>query len=239
MEERDRPSAPGAAAVDQLDAVDLEAGQGLAVRVVDLEADVVEALALALEEAGDAGRVVRRLDELDLRLADRQEGDPDPVDWGWSWIVSRAAERRASSRAASISATTTTATWSADRRPWRARGRASSSLPEGSMSAGCHIRRGGSPRRSSRKRATPVVSSVGSTAVWLADARNAMRRGRGRSSRASLGRASGRRRPVAGDHRDVVLPRRGGIRGPSGWRARLRSGRRPAPDRVRSARPRS
>ena len=47
--------------------------------VRDLEADVVEPLALAREEAGDAGRVVGRLDELDLRLADGQEGDPDAV----------------------------------------------------------------------------------------------------------------------------------------------------------------
>ena len=47
--------------------------------VRDLEADVVEALALAREEARDAGRVVGRLDELDLRLADAEERDPDPV----------------------------------------------------------------------------------------------------------------------------------------------------------------
>ena len=48
-------------------------------QVRDLEADVVEALALALEEARDAGRVVGRLDELDLRLPDPQERDPDVV----------------------------------------------------------------------------------------------------------------------------------------------------------------
>ena len=47
--------------------------------VRDLEADVMEALALALEEARDAGRVVGRLDELDLRLAHPEERDPDVV----------------------------------------------------------------------------------------------------------------------------------------------------------------
>ena len=88
MEERDRPL--GAAArggVDQLDAVDLEPQQRLG-QVLDLEADVVEALALARQEAGDAGRVVGRLDQLDLRLADPQERDPDPVG-GMSMTVSR------------------------------------------------------------------------------------------------------------------------------------------------------
>ena len=45
----------------------------------DLEADVVEALALARQEARDAGRVVGRLDELDLRLPHPQERDPDAV----------------------------------------------------------------------------------------------------------------------------------------------------------------
>ena len=49
----------------------LEAHQRLG-QVGDLEADVVEALALRRQEAGDAGRVVGRLDQLDLRLADRR-----------------------------------------------------------------------------------------------------------------------------------------------------------------------
>ena len=79
VDERDR--ALGAAArrrVDQLEAVDLEAEQRLG-EVGDLEADVVEALALRGQEARDAGRVVGRLDQLDLGLADRQERDPDAV----------------------------------------------------------------------------------------------------------------------------------------------------------------
>src|SRR6478735_7364306 len=46
--------------VDQLDAVDAEPGQLLG-QVRDLEADVVETLALVRQEAGDAGRVVGRL----------------------------------------------------------------------------------------------------------------------------------------------------------------------------------
>ena len=70
--------APARGAVDQLEAIDLEADERLG-EVRDLEADVVEALALVREEAGDAGRVVGGLDELDLRLADREERDPDPV----------------------------------------------------------------------------------------------------------------------------------------------------------------
>jgi hypothetical protein len=40
---------------------------------------VVEPLTLAGEEPRDAGRVIRRLDELDLRLPDPEERDPDPV----------------------------------------------------------------------------------------------------------------------------------------------------------------
>ena len=87
MQERDRSLGPLArGGVDQLDAVDAESGELLG-EVRHLEADVVEALALVGEEAGDAGRVVRRLDELDLRLADRQERDPDAV-VGMSMIVS-------------------------------------------------------------------------------------------------------------------------------------------------------
>ena len=39
----------------------------------------MEALALRGEKTGDAGRVVGRLDELDLRFADGQEGDPHPI----------------------------------------------------------------------------------------------------------------------------------------------------------------
>ena len=79
MEEGDRPL--GAAArgrVDQLDPADLEAEERLG-EVRDLEADVMEALALPLEEAGDAGRVIGRLDQLDLRLPHPEEGDPDPI----------------------------------------------------------------------------------------------------------------------------------------------------------------
>ena len=79
MEERDR--ALGALArggVDQLDPVDRQPGQRLG-QVRDLEADVVEALPLGLEEARDAGRLVSRADQLDLRFADRQERDPDAV----------------------------------------------------------------------------------------------------------------------------------------------------------------
>jgi len=79
VEERDRPL--GAAArgrVDQLDPADLEAQERLG-EVRDLEADVMEALALLVEEAGDAGRVIGRLDQLDLRLPHPEEGDPDPI----------------------------------------------------------------------------------------------------------------------------------------------------------------
>src|SRR4051812_8412191 len=79
VDEGDRSFRPAArSAVDQLESVQLETQERLR-EVRDLEADVVEALALAREKAGDAGRVVRRLDELDLGLADREEGDPDAV----------------------------------------------------------------------------------------------------------------------------------------------------------------
>ena len=72
MEEGDRTlGALARRRVDELDAVDLEVQERLG-EVRDLEADVVEALALALEEAGDAGRVVGRLDQLDLGLPDRR-----------------------------------------------------------------------------------------------------------------------------------------------------------------------
>ena len=79
VEERDRAlGAPARGRIDELDAVDLEAEQRLG-EVRDLEADVVEALALALQEARDAGRVVGRLDELDLRLPHPEERDPHVV----------------------------------------------------------------------------------------------------------------------------------------------------------------
>ena len=39
----------------------------------------MEPLALRLEEARHAGRLIRRLDELDLRLPHREERDPDVV----------------------------------------------------------------------------------------------------------------------------------------------------------------
>src|SRR4029077_12952056 len=79
VDERDRPlRAAARRAVDQLEAVDLEPEQCLG-QVRDLKADMVEALALAREEARAPGRVVGRLNELDLRLADTEKGDPDPV----------------------------------------------------------------------------------------------------------------------------------------------------------------
>jgi hypothetical protein len=64
--------------VDQLETVELQPDQRLG-EVVDLEADVVKALALRCEEAGDTGRVVGRLDQLDLRLPHPEERDPDSV----------------------------------------------------------------------------------------------------------------------------------------------------------------
>ena len=79
MEEGDR--AFGAAArggVDELDPADLETEERLG-EVRDLEADVMETLALLVEEARDAGRVVGRLDQLDLRLPHPEERDPDPI----------------------------------------------------------------------------------------------------------------------------------------------------------------
>src|SRR5262245_39557689 len=79
MQERDRTlGALARGGVDQLEAVDLEAHERLG-EVGHLETHVVEALALRIEEAIDAGRVVSGLDELDLRLADTQERDADPV----------------------------------------------------------------------------------------------------------------------------------------------------------------
>jgi hypothetical protein len=60
--------------VDQLEAVELEALQRLG-QVLDLEAQMVESLAPGREEPRDARRVVGRHHQLDLRLADRQEGD--------------------------------------------------------------------------------------------------------------------------------------------------------------------
>jgi hypothetical protein len=44
-----------------------------------LEADVVEALAPARQESGNAGGVVGRLHQLQLHVRDRQEGDAHPV----------------------------------------------------------------------------------------------------------------------------------------------------------------
>ena len=80
--------------------------------VRDLEADVVEALALALEEAGDAGRVVGRLDELDLRLAHPEERDPDPVVRDVHDRLELEAERVApETRATSSIERTMSATW--------------------------------------------------------------------------------------------------------------------------------
>ena len=48
-------------------------------QVGDLETDVVEPFALGRQEPGDTGRIVGRLHQLDLGLADRQERDPDLV----------------------------------------------------------------------------------------------------------------------------------------------------------------
>ena len=58
--------------VDQLRAARLQRGQ-VAVDVIDLEADVVQALALALEIARDAGVRHDGLQQLDLAVAERQE----------------------------------------------------------------------------------------------------------------------------------------------------------------------
>ena len=82
VDERDRTLRPAARGrVDEFQAIDLEAEEGLG-EVVHLEADVMEALPLRGQEAGHAGRVVGRLDELDLRLADAEERDPDPIGSG-------------------------------------------------------------------------------------------------------------------------------------------------------------
>ena len=79
MEERDRALAPPTGClVDELDALRAEPDQ-LGGKIGDLEADVVEALPLRGQEAGDARRVVGRADELDLALADGQEPDLDVV----------------------------------------------------------------------------------------------------------------------------------------------------------------
>ncbi len=93
--------------VDELQPVDLEAEQRLG-EVRHLEADVVEALALRLEEAGDAGRVVGRLDQLDLRLADRRGTRCAPGRCGMSMTVSssRPSASRQNPSVASIEATT-------------------------------------------------------------------------------------------------------------------------------------
>src|SRR5258706_9020037 len=66
VKERHRALRPAPwGAVDELDALDPQAGE-LFREVADLEADVVEALAGLFQEAGHPGRVVGRLDELDL-----------------------------------------------------------------------------------------------------------------------------------------------------------------------------
>ena len=79
VDERDRSFGTAARRrIDQLQPGDLEAEQRLG-EVRDLEADVVEALALRGQEARDAGRLVGRLDQFDLRFADREKGDPDPI----------------------------------------------------------------------------------------------------------------------------------------------------------------
>ena len=73
------PSAPRRGAVSISSRPSISRRSSVSVRLGDLEADVVEPLALRGEEARHPGGVVGRLDELDLRLADRQEGDPHPV----------------------------------------------------------------------------------------------------------------------------------------------------------------
>jgi hypothetical protein len=78
--------------IDQLEALGGQAIEGGG-EVLDLEADVVEPLPLQGEEARDAGRLVGRLDELDLGLAHGQEGDPDPVVLDVHDLLERGAER--------------------------------------------------------------------------------------------------------------------------------------------------
>src|SRR3954453_12256060 len=80
VEERDRAfRAAARLAVDQLDTLSADRHERLG-EIGDLEADVVEPLTLGREEAGDAGGAICRLDELDLGLPDRQEGDPDAIE---------------------------------------------------------------------------------------------------------------------------------------------------------------
>ena len=64
--------------VDELEPVQLEADERLS-QVRDLEAHVVETLPFRCEESRDAGRIVGRLDEFDLRFTDAEEGDADPI----------------------------------------------------------------------------------------------------------------------------------------------------------------
>ena len=79
VEERDRTlGALAGCGVDQLDPVDGQPGERLG-QVRDLEADVVEALPLGLEEARDTRGIVSRADQFDLGFAHRQERDPDAV----------------------------------------------------------------------------------------------------------------------------------------------------------------
>ena len=87
------PSAPRRGAESMSSRPSISRRTSVSARFADLEADVVEALALVRQEAGDAGRVVGRLDEFDLRLADGQEGDADPVVLDVHDRLERGAER--------------------------------------------------------------------------------------------------------------------------------------------------
>src|SRR5918992_4463603 len=64
--------------VDQLHPIAREARQRVR-QARQLEADVVESLPSRGQEARDAGRIVRRLDELELARSHRQEGGPDAI----------------------------------------------------------------------------------------------------------------------------------------------------------------
>ena len=75
--DRSLSTAPGRT-VDELHTVQFKAHQGLR-EALDLEADVMEALPLRGKKAGDAGRVIGGLDELDLGLPYPEEGDPDTI----------------------------------------------------------------------------------------------------------------------------------------------------------------
>ncbi len=106
------PSAPLRATLSMSSIPSSSSRMSAALMSVDLEADVVEPLALALEEPRDAGRVVGRLDELDLRLPHRQERDRHPVLLDRAGRAPRAGPAcRARSRALSSMSRTMTATW--------------------------------------------------------------------------------------------------------------------------------